>query len=354
MSTSVAPRSLLGSWTDTALFFARPVALHRDTDSSAVLAEVADVVNELQAGVDGTVVGVGVGVAGGVDQSRSLVYFAPNFGMDPRSGTHSSRSRDGAWPAWWRTTVRRRRGRETRFGAGVGLEHVVTVTVGTGIGGGIVVDGRVLRGAHGVAAEIGHLNAVPNGRLCGCGRTVVLGAVRERQRPRARGAGIGGRTATGSDGCFLNSETEQPEGRSGRSPSTDAARRGDPICYRGVRQRRRLARQGAREPHGHRGSGRLRDRWGSLRCRRSDPGERAANAQPIDFPAERTGHIRRSCWPSSVMMPASWGLPTLRAYPGNRNLGNRNPLRDRTRPKRRPRRRGPRPVGCVGPGGRSR
>jgi glucokinase len=44
------------------------------------------------------------------------------------------------------------------------------VTVGTGIGGGIVVDGHVMRGAHGVAAEIGHLNAVPDGRPCGCGR----------------------------------------------------------------------------------------------------------------------------------------------------------------------------------------
>ena len=54
----------------------RPTPRH---DSSAVLAEVADVVNELQAGVDGTVIGVGVGVAGGVDQSRSLVYFAPNL-----------------------------------------------------------------------------------------------------------------------------------------------------------------------------------------------------------------------------------------------------------------------------------
>lgn len=138
-------------------------------DSTAVLAEVASVVEELQAEVDGTIVGVGVGVAGGVDRSRSTVYFAPNLSwsqvpvrtvLEAATGLPVVVENDGAAAAW----------AETRFGAGVGLDHVVMVTVGTGIGGGIVVDADVMRGAHGVAAEIGHLNAVPDGRLCGCGR----------------------------------------------------------------------------------------------------------------------------------------------------------------------------------------
>jgi glucokinase len=58
---------------------------------------------------------------------------------------------------------------EARFGAGTGASHVVVVTVGTGIGGGIVLDGQLLRGRFGVAAEIGHLTVVPDGRRCGCG-----------------------------------------------------------------------------------------------------------------------------------------------------------------------------------------
>ena len=58
---------------------------------------------------------------------------------------------------------------EARFGAGRGEGNVVVVTVGTGIGGGIVVGGQLLRGRFGVAAEIGHINIVPDGRRCGCG-----------------------------------------------------------------------------------------------------------------------------------------------------------------------------------------
>jgi glucokinase len=58
---------------------------------------------------------------------------------------------------------------EVRFGAGRGAEHVVALTVGTGIGGGIVLGGQLLRGQFGAAAEFGHVTVVPNGRCCGCG-----------------------------------------------------------------------------------------------------------------------------------------------------------------------------------------
>ncbi len=55
------------------------------------------------------------------------------------------------------------------FGAGVGKENMLMLTVGTGIGGGIIVNGQLLRGAFGIAAEIGHMRVVPEGHLCGCG-----------------------------------------------------------------------------------------------------------------------------------------------------------------------------------------
>lgn len=58
---------------------------------------------------------------------------------------------------------------EARFGAGRGAEHVTCVTLGTGIGGGVIVDGALLRGRYGVAAEVGHYRLVPDGRRCGCG-----------------------------------------------------------------------------------------------------------------------------------------------------------------------------------------
>ena len=58
---------------------------------------------------------------------------------------------------------------EFAFGAGADVDDLLLVTVGTGVGGGIVAGGRLHRGAAGVAAEIGHIRVVPEGRLCGCG-----------------------------------------------------------------------------------------------------------------------------------------------------------------------------------------
>ncbi len=58
---------------------------------------------------------------------------------------------------------------EWQFGAGKGLENLVYITVSTGIGGGVVADGRVVRGRKGMAAHIGHMSVEPNGALCPCG-----------------------------------------------------------------------------------------------------------------------------------------------------------------------------------------
>ena len=59
---------------------------------------------------------------------------------------------------------------EHRFGVARGLSNFVMITLGTGMGGGIVVDGNLVRGANGTGGEIGHIIIVPGGRNCGCGR----------------------------------------------------------------------------------------------------------------------------------------------------------------------------------------
>ena len=196
-------------------------------DPEAVLAEVASVVAELRESSADDIVGVGIGVAGGVDQTRSFVYFAPNLVWSQvrvRDIVESAIElpviveNDGAAAAW----------AETRFGAGRGRSHVVVVTVGTGIGGGIVVDGHVMRGAHGLAAEIGHMNAVPDGRPCGCGRTgcweqyasgnALVREARELAATRRPEAGI-----------LLSLGDGTPEGVQG-SHITRAAEAGDPVA----------------------------------------------------------------------------------------------------------------------------
>jgi glucokinase len=81
---------------------------------------------------------------------------------------------------------------ETRFGAAIGERDVVYVTVSTGIGGGIIADGRLLRGADGVAGELGHLTVDYNGPLCGCGVPGHLEAIASGTgiANRARAAGV--------------------------------------------------------------------------------------------------------------------------------------------------------------------
>lgn len=66
---------------------------------------------------------------------------------------------------------------EHRFGAGQGTRHLLHATLGTGIGGGLVVDGRLYRGAQGLAGEIGHIVLDPAGPPCGCGARGCLEAI---------------------------------------------------------------------------------------------------------------------------------------------------------------------------------
>jgi len=66
---------------------------------------------------------------------------------------------------------------EWRFGAGQGHNHVLYLTISTGIGGGVINDGRLLLGSRGLAAEIGHVTVQPDGPLCGCGQRGHLEAL---------------------------------------------------------------------------------------------------------------------------------------------------------------------------------
>jgi glucokinase len=127
---------------------------------------IADAVRELQASHD--VEAIGLGAAGFVDVDRSTVLFAPNLAWRNEPLRQAIEARLGL-PAVIENDANAASWAEARFGAGRGESHVVVVTVGTGIGGGIVLDGQLLRGRFGVAAEIGHFTVVPDGRRCGCG-----------------------------------------------------------------------------------------------------------------------------------------------------------------------------------------
>jgi len=137
-------------------------------DVTAVEDTIVDVVESLRREAPGPVAGVGIGAAGFVSADGSTVLFSPHLAWrnEPLRDAIAGRlglpvlvDNDANGAAW----------AEYRFGAGVGESRLVCVTLGTGIGGGMVVDGHVERGRFGLAGEFGHMTLVPGGLRCECG-----------------------------------------------------------------------------------------------------------------------------------------------------------------------------------------
>jgi glucokinase len=141
------------------------------TDTAAVVRTIGDLVSELRTQHD--VQAVGIGAAAFIDKARATVLFAPNLAwrdtplraeVERRVRLPTVVENDANAAAWG----------EFRFGAGAAADDMLLVTVGTGVGGGLVIEGSLYRGGFGVAAEIGHLRVVPGGHLCGCGNRGCL------------------------------------------------------------------------------------------------------------------------------------------------------------------------------------
>jgi glucokinase len=122
---------------------------------------------------------IGIGCPGPLDLDRGILVEAPNLGWTnvPMSDTLS---RKFACPAFLLNDVDSGVYGEYRFGAATDARCVVGVFPGTGIGGGCVYEGKILRGKTSSCMEIGHIQIVPDGPLCGCGRRGCLEAVASR------------------------------------------------------------------------------------------------------------------------------------------------------------------------------
>ena len=151
----------------------RPTAVEQGPE--AIVREIAASVRDAclpDAG--GAVLGVGVGVAGQVDRA-GVVQGAPNLGWKQ-------------FPLWARleealrlpvvvlNDVQAAAFGEHAFGAGQGVDELVCLFVGTGVGGGVITRGTLLQGCTGSAAELGHITVDPNGPLCRCGNRGCLEA----------------------------------------------------------------------------------------------------------------------------------------------------------------------------------
>jgi len=117
-----------------------------------------------------TISAVGIGMAGQVDPVAGVLLDTPNLAQSSRDLPIAKRLSDRfGVPAFLRNDLHIAAVGEARFGAGRDAESFLCVFVGTGIGGALVRDGRLVTGATGTAGEIGHMVIDAEGRLCGCG-----------------------------------------------------------------------------------------------------------------------------------------------------------------------------------------
>ena len=137
------------------------------TDELSLLKAIRELVGELRTRHD--ITAVGVGAPGFIGADRRTVLFTPNLPWrDEPLAEMLERvlelpvlvENDANAAAW----------AEYVFGAGQGVPDQLLLTLGTGVGGGLVLGGEIYRGGHGVAAEVGHLTVVRDGIPCGCGR----------------------------------------------------------------------------------------------------------------------------------------------------------------------------------------
>ena len=153
---------------------ARVIIPTETANETTLISGVAKVALELRAAAPGAR-RIGIGAAGLIDPFSGVIVTSPNLPtrnlglasiIEARTGCEVMLDNDANVAAY----------AEARLGAGVGARCVVMITVGTGVGGGIVVDGELVRGARGFAGEIGHVVIDRDGPECSCGARGCLEA----------------------------------------------------------------------------------------------------------------------------------------------------------------------------------
>lgn len=146
-----------------------------DPSRPAALDALAKILTDAVARHDGHLLGVGVGLPGAADSQATGTVDAPTLGWDRAPVGQRLRDALGV-PVLVDNDVNTLAAAESVYGIGRVHSSYVVVTIGRGIGLGIVQDGSVSRGAHGGAGEIGHIPVSDDGPLCGCGNTGCLEA----------------------------------------------------------------------------------------------------------------------------------------------------------------------------------
>lgn len=164
-----------------AILYSQSVPTGSDLSPAAVIECLGRVIESLRNKAENEfgrkVVGAGIGCPGGIYRNRAVVSQSPNFpgwrdvnlraGLEQRVRLPATIENDANLAALG----------EFYFGAGREVDSMILFTLGTGIGGGVILDGRIWQGAWGMAGEVGHITVEPDGPLCGCGNHGCLEAL---------------------------------------------------------------------------------------------------------------------------------------------------------------------------------
>jgi glucokinase len=135
--------------------------------AEGLLVAIADLVVSLQAGAPGCAVGIGVP---GLVDADGVLRFAPNLPGVVEVPVRAALERQGIGPLVVGNDATGATWAEFTSGSARGARDVVMATIGTGIGGGVVLGGVLIGGHHGFAGEFGHMVVDPNGPRCPCGQ----------------------------------------------------------------------------------------------------------------------------------------------------------------------------------------
>lgn len=189
---------------------------------------------------DERAVAVGISTPGPCDPERGVVTTAPNLPGWRDVPLASLLAERLSLPAWLDNDANAAALAEHRLGAGRGTRHMILIAIGTGLGGGFVLDGRLYHGASGAAGEVGHMLIVPEGPLCGCGRRGCLEAVASGRALEREALRLASEQPNGLVATLARKEGIEPDGR-----ILDlAANAGDDAADEAIRQAGRYLGEG--------------------------------------------------------------------------------------------------------------
>lgn len=212
---------------------------NRYTELQPFVDDIMQAIRSLMAGVTPRITGIGIGAPNG-NFYTGCVDNAPNLTIKGVLNFEAAMRRHMSVPVVLSNDANAAAFGELVYGAARDLKHFIMFTLGTGVGSGIVVDGKLVHGATGAAGELGHNILIPDGRLCSCGRrgcleayTSARGIVQSFCELRATHAGAD------DDVRRLHSDWIQPsvpdEAVSSKMVG-DAANAGDPLALRTYQQ----------------------------------------------------------------------------------------------------------------------